>query len=370
MSQPLLMRPGSFRHLARRSLHLVLLLPAVIAGCSKEDQWLLAPKRIAIQESSADSGKYDLVLVHTIGEGTLADSRGSIAVSPSGRLAVEETAECRVSVFRISDAALLYRVGRCGGGPGEIKAAVSLVFVGDTLLVGDVGLRAISRFDPQGHYVGRDPLSGLWGEEAIDLGTMTRLGESRLVAIRRTRALDEPQIAVLDRRTGMVSGRFLQQPSAVRKGGRVQDLGVKLCGADWSNGPMVVATGMYQFEALAMTPDGGLHWRSHTPLDWLTAVSHNDEIAPSAFLLRPLCGTDGVILRASRVAPWAKVDAPLEGGVIEVRDVTGTLLSRKLVSTDDETWFRPGGGWKDLWAFDDATSALPRIRVYRLTKRG
>jgi hypothetical protein len=60
---------------------------------------------------------------------------------------------------------------------------------------------------------------------------------------------------------------------------------------------------------------------------------------------------------------------PFDGGYGELWSPAGVLLAKMDVPPFDETLFRPGGNWGDYWVFDDAISAVPQLRVYRVQER-
>lgn len=84
---------------------------------------------------------------------------GSIAVDSRGSIYVSDAQAQEVRVFSRSGE-YLRTIGSPGSGPGELApgASVVLISLGDTLLVPDVRNRRISRFDPDGRYLGSVPL--------------------------------------------------------------------------------------------------------------------------------------------------------------------------------------------------------------------
>lgn len=96
-------------------------------------------------------------------------------------------------------------------------------------------------------------------------------------------------------------------------------------------------------------------------------TEHDGSLIPSAYILRPVCGTDGVMVRVSRTPPYAPLQTVIEGGYVEIRDPSGHLLFSAMTPPDDATWMETGIGWHEYWAFGDPESTEPRVRVYRLT---
>lgn len=193
-----------------------------------------------------------LTFSHSVGEGVLTDSRGWMAVSASGRIAVEDPALCRTSVFQLTTGRLLYQVGRCGAGPGEAQRIASLMFFGDTLAVVDGALRTMSRFDEAGRFIDRTSTASLSGDMRIDPGSLGVLGDSTLVAAGARLSLDAPMLVTLQRDGGGAKRRFLRQVSGARTNARVEQLGVRVCAAAWPSGPTIIAGNMYDLEAVAI----------------------------------------------------------------------------------------------------------------------
>lgn len=340
------------------------------SGCSHDGEWSLEAAGDWRQISTPDSAPSELVVSHSIGEGVLEDTRGAIGVSVDGLVAVEETSECRVSVFEIATGRLVYRVGRCGAGPGEIARAVSLFFLGDTLVVVDGGLNVLSRFDGTGRFLGRESSQELWGDLSLEISSVRPVGDRDFIAIGRRPARGEPQVFLVGREPGIGARRLVRQPRAVRRDASNQTFGVKACTTVWDTAPAFVVVGMHSFEVLAFDVDATPLWRTHTSLPWFTPILHEGTIEPSAYMIFPICGPSGVFVRVTKTPPYARLGTPFDGGYGELWSPAGVLLAKMDVPPFDETLFRPGGNWGDYWVFDDAISAVPQLRVYRLQEHG
>ena len=85
----------------------------VAAGCEAPRDWSLRPEVPAVADREHAPPSQQLRFSHTLGEGVLGDYKGTRAISRTGRLALEEASECRVTILDVATGDLVYRFGRC-----------------------------------------------------------------------------------------------------------------------------------------------------------------------------------------------------------------------------------------------------------------
>jgi len=85
-----------------------------------------------------------------------------------GRIYVADYGQAQVTVFD-NNGRYLRTIGRRGSGPGEFQNPMQIaVGPGDTLLVFDIGLRRLSKFAPDGAYVGQEVLEHISAANDIE----------------------------------------------------------------------------------------------------------------------------------------------------------------------------------------------------------
>jgi hypothetical protein len=344
-----------------------------LLGCSDhsaETEWALDPggPTVAAAADAVSTDSLSLVSAGTLGEGVLEDTRGALAASKSGRIAVYERTMCRVNVFDLRSRALLFRSGRCGAGPREFLQVSSLSFVGDTLFAWDVGTRRLTALNQDGEFVSRNEISALADGSIAPLMYAFASAPSMLIARIQTESPDDPMIAVMSR-SGRVLERFLPDVPAARDTRRVNSLGAQICLADWPGGPTVIAGGTWRLETVALDTAGHVRWSAVTPVSYLREQVFQGRATPTVVVRAPMCSVDGVMMRVSRTSATAPARSPWLAGYVEVRSPSGRLLLHGELGDSASILFQHGVAWDSYWLFSDAESDVPRLRVFRLQPR-
>jgi hypothetical protein len=271
-------------------------------------------------------------------------------------------------VFGIQESNLRYKVGRCGGGPGEFRKLGALYFTGDSLWILDVALNYVTVIGPDGGILARLPAEEVFGDLSVRWGPSPVLGDDWYVGVRTRAPRDSLVIARVRKDEPLSTVSFLRQGAAVRNNNSVINLGAKICAATWGGAPTVVVAGMYRFEAVALTSEGVPIWHSTTPLEFLEPAEYQSQLVPSAYVLSPICGPEGVMLRITSTPPYAPPKARLNSGYFEIRRPDGGIVLSGMTPEEDNTLLQAGASIGANWLFPDAVSALPRIRVYSLVR--
>lgn len=339
-----------------------------VAACESDDDWDLAPDVTPIAPQASAPESYAFIDSHYLGEGILEDSRGILATSKTGLLAVSEPALCRITVFRFAGGAPLYQAGKCGAGPDEFRVASGLSFWGDTLVVIDPALRRIILFDSAGQHLYSGPVTELVGDLSISIPDIAFLGRDR-IATHPVRSSTDHLVSIIDSKTHELVATTLQKIQAARRSPeRVAGMGVRMCSTGWESGPAIIAQSAWQFEAVALNTEGHVLWRSLTRVDWFGQYEYQGTILPAALMRRPICGSDAVLLRTSRTLPSAPPTATLQPGYFEVRGSTGALLIGREMQLGEDYLIEPGASWREFWGFSDPGSLRPRIKVVKLAR--
>jgi hypothetical protein len=136
---------------------LLLLGLFLISSCSLGEEVYQEPMRVVIPEEAV-----------TVSFGELEDASGLqilttawvAALSETGRfLAVGDRADPFLRVLDRSSNAVT-RFGEKGGGPGELRSAYAVDFLGDSIVLVLNGGSRLERFRPSGEWVSGHPLSG------------------------------------------------------------------------------------------------------------------------------------------------------------------------------------------------------------------
>lgn len=90
------------------------------------------------------------------GDGALGRIR-DVAVSGDSIAAVLDEFGCMIHLFDLPDGVFRRALGGCGEGPGELLQPVSIAFMGDTLVVSDMGKRRLLFLDGEGEEIRSDP---------------------------------------------------------------------------------------------------------------------------------------------------------------------------------------------------------------------
>ena len=144
---------------------------------------------------------------------------GSVAIGSTGEIFVSDRQAGEVRVFS-REGTLIRTIGEPGSGPGQFGTGPLEIMVsaGDTLLVPDTGNRRISRFLPDGTYLGSTRIE-------VEVGQPLRFGwnaESRAMAVqlRRVGTASRPVTAEADAiRRVTSSGAFADTLLSVPAGG-------------------------------------------------------------------------------------------------------------------------------------------------------
>lgn len=113
------------------------------AGAQAPRQWTLTPSARIADDTYPDG------LSHTT----------RLSLGPSGQIFVPQMQDATVLVFDRAGH-FVRRIGRRGTGPGEFQTVGFVNWLGDTLVVGDLSLRRISYFHPDGRFIRSRPDSG------------------------------------------------------------------------------------------------------------------------------------------------------------------------------------------------------------------
>lgn len=358
----------------RRGVAEVALIACLGTACDRDapaDKWALEPSVTALVDRDPQS--MVLQVVDSIGEGILSDGRGPIATSPSGLVAVLEYSECRVTVLSLLTRRLVYRAGRCGGGPNEFGAVGELVFNGDSLLVFDVARRNLAVISPSGEIVRRFVPAAFVVDSLAQVSSMSVVQESLLVSgndvTRR-----HPEVGLLLRpgdgsvvhRFGRAQVAVVSPPPSALPLVRTIPL---LCSVNRAQGPLIIASNSWKSETVAYALDGSVSWRAAPPVQWLAAADHQGRTWPTAVVRAPLCSDRAVMLRTASVLPWSPPDAGWKDGIIEIRAPDGALRFSSRVDSTQLELFSKGAAWRELWIFNDPESPSPRLRLFKLRPR-
>lgn len=202
----------------------------LVIGCANPDDWALRSDLPAVVDGPPEDLPDSLVLVGFLGEGIIGDYKGSRAISHSGRIALEEASECRVTVLDLTSGDLLYRVGKCGEGPGEFRAIASVFFDGDTLSVIDGVLDRLTTIAPDGRVLAMQSWKAIWGDLSVSPSGVELLNDTLLLALNRRATRSDMQILLLDRRTHRLVQGFLPQPPATRRRAQAYAYAPYACG--------------------------------------------------------------------------------------------------------------------------------------------
>ena len=113
----------------------------VCSAVSHADAQTAPQVRPLIEELRIDGSQHDWKQV------------GAVRMGPAGHLLVGERLGKTIRVFS-PDGRLLRSLGRYGDGPGEFRNASTFGILGDTIWVGDVGMRRLTFFDLSGNLLG------------------------------------------------------------------------------------------------------------------------------------------------------------------------------------------------------------------------
>ncbi len=125
------------------------LLSFAASDCS-QPRGLAAFRTTAWRPASSPSGlgpsPLAIRLIRVLGSesGPLAFGQvGRGAISQRGIVAITDVQSCEVVFLDGATGGFISRYGRCGNGPGELRAVTSMQYVGDTLVVLDARARQV-----------------------------------------------------------------------------------------------------------------------------------------------------------------------------------------------------------------------------------
>ncbi len=339
-------------------------------SCHSGDPWRLASGATIADRPPTAASQYVLEYERSFGDGVLSDSRGILATSKAGRVAVYEQSECRVSVFDIREGSLQYQFGRCGGGPLEFRGVIGLVFLGDTLFALDGRRRNIVVIDDRGRLSRRFTPAAYISGQVHNLGSLHAFDDTTFASnIDSPPGTNGPQIALIRSTDGGLVREFLRDVPAVRRVKGFISLGVNMCSAPWALGRTLVVEGSWQLEGVALGPNDKVVWNSVTPLSWLHTTLFQGEVMPSALTVTPICSNDGVMFRAVALSPAADPKSRPTTGYVEIRNAQGDRVLSATVDSLHTVLLEKGAAWHDEWLFVDPESARPQLNVFRLRPR-
>jgi hypothetical protein len=320
---------------------------------------------------SSDQSPDDLVLELTdsLGGGVISDGRGPLTISRSGRIAVAEYADCRVTVLDVVSQQMVYRFGGCGGGPTEFRGVGDIAFVGDSLYVFDLGRRDLSVLSPTGELIRRFVAMAMVTDSVTGINFMSAVQDTLLSIANNRPGRDPSAGALLRANDGSLVRKFGNAQQAVRADGEIIAFLPQMCTVNRPEGALIIAANPYKSETTAYTTGGNVAWRATPRIDWLSPVPHDGKTWPSAIVRPPICNDQGVMLRTVNLVAWAPRDSSFRSGAIEIRTFEGRLIFASLIDSTQAELFSKGASWKDLWIFNDPSSALPQLRVFRLRQR-
>lgn len=152
-----------------------LVLLAALAGCGGSEPAEPTELKTMVDSSGAypvvrNSGQAPVWSVERLGTVGRAATLGSpvpdefgrvssVTMGPNDRVWIADQLQHQIKVFR-PDGSLARDVGREGQGPGEFSALYSLAWVGETLLVLDLGNGRIAELSIEGDWLGTRPAPG------------------------------------------------------------------------------------------------------------------------------------------------------------------------------------------------------------------
>jgi hypothetical protein len=339
------------------------------SGCQADgdddDGWYFEPSVAPVRDAD-DASQHVLELVDSLGAGLLEDGRGRVAVSRSGRVAVGEFSECRISVFDLTTRALLFRVGRCGEGPEEFGVVSDLAFIGDSLHVLDDGRRDLVVVSPNGEIARRSVPLVVERQVRSFIHSLAAVGDSMLASTHQRSGRDVGIGMLLHARDGEPIGEFGHAAPAASEAERLIEFPPDICASEG----MVVVENPYRSGTVGYRADGSVAWRVAPRPSAIGIIEHDGDRWPTALVRPPVCSQAAVMLRRPEVLPYAPRGATFGTGEIEVRDRDGQLLlAGRVDSTRGEVLFARAAGWRDFFVFTDTFGEVPQLRIYRLRPR-
>ena len=325
----------------------ILFIAAFTFSCQDSGRsWDLRGVGTATHASPAPNpGGFRLKLGRSLGDaGGLSsfDAPKAIAASRQGLLAIFDAARCDISIADTVALRVRLRFGKCGDGPGELRAVSAMVFAADTLVAYDFGHRAFEEFTASGTHIRRVPFTaGL-------VGSMAPLDDSLiLVAVARPGAITtlpdsdrsavEKLVATVSITSGAIKRWFVADSRQSLANPAPRSRLVAICGAVGTTEPRVALESYWQFEGVTLRGqqlEPNAHFVVDLPWGGPRKVDGNPGFEPSISRITPACGSEAIWFRRAH-AEESPTGLQLVGGRSEFRSYDGKLLLAQVSDSAD-----------------------------------
>lgn len=325
-------------------------------------------------------GQQDGMLIGTADGVSSFGLIGSIAAQDS-MLAVADIADCTVLILDIRTLRPVRRIGRCGGGPGEVERIGPVAWVGDTLAVADG--KVIDLFTQDGKYLrtlrpelGSHATSIRYVNSVDNRTLLISVGRLPSVVVRGAgKDAQDPFVVLVDAQSGASVGELWRDRDPRSLDNRIMNLReLPVCAARVGGGAVVARLGRWGFDGEIRFHDGRgrdttrllAGFRANPRGMKLSRERRSGSLIPVPFL-SVTCGADAILFKWTDGMPTSWEGT---GGYMELRDHSGRLLlSRRLERTDSAAFTSLTAAHENRFFFaSNRVFPFPAIAVFNLSR--
>jgi len=347
----------------------------VSSGCRNPEDDTRFPGTSALDHSDnphPDNPQIELTLLRIVGSRDGLVSFGQIgrgAIREDGLFVISDPKSCELHFFDGQSTALLGTFGRCGNGPGEFRAVMSLQFVGDTLIAFDASTSQLVAILPPSTELARRSViphssSHARPTQMLVANDSQLVGTAPVVPTKsRPDSARNELLLVVDRTSGNVTHRALRPPPVGEDNDFAFLNNAEICLRPGHGRPtLVLAMNHWRFQAAILTmPRLALSGSISSDVPWIhpRALPRSQPgRAPSSYAAGIACAQNVAFLwHRERVVdptrqkvPSFRMEAWTYSGTrllaLETSSIGDVLLDRILAASDDRILLRglTGGG--------------------------
>ena len=341
----------------------------VILGCRSPGHDTRFPDTYAFDgtgKSHPDGPQIELTLLRVVGSRDGLVSFGQIgrgAIREDGLFVISDPKSCELHFFDGETAALLGTFGRCGNGPGEFRAVMSLQFVGDTLIAFDASTSQLVALLPPSTELARRSLmphssSHARPTQILIANDSQLVGSAPVVPLKsRPDNARNELLLIVDRTSGHVTHRALRPPPVGEDNDFAFLNNAEICLRTGHGRPtLVLAMNHWRFQAAILTmPHLALAGSMSSDVSWIhprPLPRSQPGRAPSSYSAGIACAQNVAFLwHRERVvdpthqkAPSFRMEAWTYEGTrlmaLETSSIGDVLLDRILAASDERLLLR------------------------------